>query len=182
MPGKVRTPGKALAAVAALEGQASGVKALVGHQLGVAAETPAAFGTLIGQAAAWHQGGSGSHGVGTGIGVRPLVPVEVGADIEALAAVSTPEGALARVRPPVLAVVRAAAEHLPAVLALVALLQNHDGRALPCQDLATTHLLHNPPAQTLTVPRNHAGIQLHHLRTALMLHIFFITHLLLLAA
>lgn len=92
------------------------------------------------------------------------------------------EGALPRVRSSMLAVVRAAAEDLPAVLAFVALLQNQDGGPLPCQDLATAGWLHHPPAQALALPRNHPGVQLEQLWLVLLRDFFLFALFLFLTA
>lgn len=81
------------------------MKPLVSHQLCVAAEALAAVSTLVRQAAGGHQGGRGSDRRCISIGMGPLMPVQVGADVEALATLSTTEGALPCVRAPVLAVV-----------------------------------------------------------------------------
>jgi len=122
VPVKVGAPTEALAAMAALEGEAAGVRPLVGHQLLVAPKTLPALLAFVRQTTrrrrCWWAGPLG--------GVSPLVPVEVGADVEGLAAVEAAVGSLAGVGPPVFAEVGAAAEGLAALAALVGLLQDDD--------------------------------------------------------
>lgn len=75
VPGKMRTPGKALAAVTALEGQPASMEPLVSHQLSIAAETPTTLGTLVGQAPGGQEGWRGSSWGGVGTGMCPLMPI-----------------------------------------------------------------------------------------------------------
>lgn len=140
VPVKMGAPAEALAAVTALEGQATGVQPLVGHQLLVTAEALAALFAFVRQTPGPRRRSWRARPFG---GVSPLVPVEVGADVEALPAVEAEEGLLAGVGPPVLAEVGAAAEALAAFPALVTLLQDDD--ALEVGEGAGTRAIF-PPA------------------------------------
>ena len=123
VPVKMGAPTEALTAVTALEGQATGVQPLVGHQLLVTAKTLPALLAFIRQPTGTRRRSRRTWPFG---GVSPLMPVEVGADVEALPTMEAEEGFLTGVGPPVFAEVGAAAEALAAFPALVTLLQHDD--------------------------------------------------------
>lgn len=120
---EMRAPTEALPAVMTLEGQPTGVQPLVGHQLLVATKALPALLAFIGQTAGTRRRSGRTRTFG---GVSPLVPVEVGADVEALPAVEAEEGFLTGVGPSVFAEVGAAAEAFAAFPTLVTLLQHDD--------------------------------------------------------
>lgn len=120
---KMGAPTEALTAVTALEGQPTSVQPLVGHQLLVTAKTLPALLAFIRQPTGTRWWSRWTWPFGS---MSPLMPIEVGADVEALPAMEAEEGFLTGVGPPVFAEVGAAAEALAAFPALITLLQHND--------------------------------------------------------